>query len=50
LSSDDIFLDGWDENYVVQSAVWDNSKTWLFWVTPRGERLNHEIIAVMLVA
>jgi hypothetical protein len=48
LSGGDIFLDGWDESYVVQSAMWDNSKTWLFRITTGGERSNHEIIAVML--
>jgi hypothetical protein len=30
LSGDDLFLDGWNESYVVQSSVWNNSDTQLF--------------------
>jgi hypothetical protein len=30
LSGDDIFLDGWNKGYIVQSAVWNNSETHLF--------------------
>jgi hypothetical protein len=41
LSSNDIFLDSWNEGYVVQSAMLNNPKTWLFWITTGCERLNY---------
>jgi hypothetical protein len=33
LGSNDVFLDGWNESYVVQSAMWNNSETWFFRIT-----------------
>jgi hypothetical protein len=48
LNDDDIFLGSWNEGYVVQPAMWNNSEAWLFWITIGWEMLNHEIIAVML--
>jgi hypothetical protein len=50
LSGDDIFLDGWNESYVVQSAMWNHSQTWLFRVTTGCKWLDYEMVAMMLVA
>jgi hypothetical protein len=50
LSGNDIFLDSWNEGYVGQGTVWNNSKIWLFQITIGCGRLNHEIIVVMLAA
>jgi hypothetical protein len=50
LSGDDLFLDGWNESYVVQSSVWNNSDTQLFWITTICERLDCKMVASMLMA
>jgi hypothetical protein len=33
LGSNDIFFDDWNESYVVQSAMWNNSETRFFRIT-----------------
>jgi hypothetical protein len=33
LGGNDVFFDGWNESYVAQSAMWNNSKTWFFGIT-----------------
>jgi hypothetical protein len=33
LSSNDVFFDGWNESYIVQSAMWKNPETWFFGIT-----------------
>jgi hypothetical protein len=50
LSDDDIFLDSWNESYVVQSTMWNNSNTRLFWITTRSVRLDGEMVASVLMA
>jgi hypothetical protein len=50
LSGDDVFFDSWNKGYVIQSAMWNNSETWLFWITTRRVRLDCEVVASMLAA
>jgi hypothetical protein len=50
LGSNNFFFDSWDESYNVQHTLWNNSKTWLFWIRTRSEQLNHEMIAMLLAA
>jgi hypothetical protein len=50
LGWEDIFFDSWNKGYVVQSAMWNNSKTCLFGITAGKVRLDCEMIASMLVA
>jgi hypothetical protein len=50
LSGDDIILDGWNEAYVVQPAMWNNSETRLFLITTRSVRLDCEMVASVLAA
>jgi hypothetical protein len=33
LSGNDVFLDSWNESYVVQSTMWNHSETWFFRIT-----------------
>jgi hypothetical protein len=33
LSGNDVFFDGWNESYIIQSAMWNNSETWFFGIT-----------------
>jgi hypothetical protein len=33
LSSNDVFIDGWNESYIVQSAMRNNPETWFFRIT-----------------
>jgi hypothetical protein len=33
LGGNDVFFDSWNESYVVQSAMWDNSETRFFMIT-----------------
>jgi hypothetical protein len=48
LSGGDIFLDGWNEGYVVQPAMWKNLETQLFWITTGRVRLDCEMVASVL--
>jgi hypothetical protein len=50
LGSNDIFFDGWNESYVVQSAMWNNSKTQFFRITTWRVRLDYDTVALMFVA
>jgi hypothetical protein len=50
LGSNDVFFDGWNENYVVQSAIWNDSETRFFRITTRRVRLDCEMDASMFVA
>jgi hypothetical protein len=49
LSGDNIFFDSWNKGYVVQSAMWNNSETRLFWSTTGSVRLDGEMVASMLM-
>jgi hypothetical protein len=33
LGGNDVFFDFWNESYVVQSFMWNNSETWFFRIT-----------------
>jgi hypothetical protein len=33
LGGNDVFFDSWNESYVVQSAMRNNSETWFFRIT-----------------
>jgi hypothetical protein len=50
LGGNDIFFDSWNESYVVQSTMWDNSETWLFGITTGGMRLDCDMVASVLMA
>jgi hypothetical protein len=50
LGGNDVFFDSWNESYIVQSAMWNNSETWFFGITTRKVRLNGDMIALMFVA
>jgi hypothetical protein len=50
LSGNDVFFDGWNESYIAQSTMWDNSETWFFGITTGGRRLDSDMIASVFVA
>jgi hypothetical protein len=50
LSGNDVFFDSWNESYVVQSTMWNNSKTWFFGITTYRVRLDCEMIASVFAA
>jgi hypothetical protein len=50
LGSNDVFFDGWNESYVVQPAMWNNSETRFFRITIGKARLDCEMVASMFVA
>jgi hypothetical protein len=50
LGSNDVFFDRWNESYVVQSAMPNNSETWFFRITTARVRLDYEMVASMFVA
>jgi hypothetical protein len=50
LSSDDIFLDSWNNGYVVQAATWNNSEAWFSWITTGSVRLDCEMVVSMIAA
>jgi hypothetical protein len=50
LGSNDIFFDGWNESYVVQSTTWNNSEAWFFGITIGKVRLDCEMVASLFVA
>jgi hypothetical protein len=33
LSGNDVFFDGWNESYIIQSTMWNNPETWFFGIT-----------------
>jgi hypothetical protein len=45
LSGIDVFFDNWNESYVVQSTMWNNSETWFFGITTYRIRLDCEVVA-----
>jgi hypothetical protein len=50
MGSNDIFFDGWNESYVVQSAMWNNAETLFFGITTGRVRLGCERVVSMFVA
>jgi hypothetical protein len=50
LGGNDVFLDGWNESYVVQSATWNNSETQFFRITTGRVTLDCEMVASMFAA
>jgi hypothetical protein len=50
LGGNDIFFDGWNKGYVVQSTMWNNLETRFFEITTRKVRLDCEMVALMLAA
>jgi hypothetical protein len=50
LGGNDVFFDDWNESYVVQSAMWNNSETQFFGLTTRRVRLDCEMVASMFMA
>jgi hypothetical protein len=50
LSGDDVFLDSWNESYVVQSALRNNPETWFFGITTWRMRLDRDTIASVFAA
>jgi hypothetical protein len=50
LGGNDVFFDGWNESYVVQSAMWNNSETQFFGITTGRVRSDCEMVASMFAA
>jgi hypothetical protein len=50
LSGNDVFFDGWNESYIVQSTMWDNSETWFFGITTGRTRLDREMVVLVFAA
>jgi hypothetical protein len=50
LGSNDVFFDGLNESYNVQSAMWNNSETQFFGITTGRVRLDGEMVASMFAA
>jgi hypothetical protein len=50
LGGNDIFFDGWNESYVVQSSIWNNLETQFFRITTGRVRLDCEMVASMFAA
>jgi hypothetical protein len=50
LGGNDVLFDGWNESYVVQSAMWNNSETRFFGITTGRVRLDCEMVVSMFVA
>jgi hypothetical protein len=50
LGSNDIFFDGWNKGYVVQSAMWNNSETQFFEITTGRVRLDYVMVASIFAA
>jgi hypothetical protein len=50
LGGNDVFIDGWNESYVAQSAMWNNSETRFLGITTGRVRLDGEMVASMFVA
>jgi hypothetical protein len=50
LSDNDVFFDSWQESYVVQSTMWDNSESWFFRITTYRMRLDCDMVASVFAA
>jgi hypothetical protein len=50
LSGNDVFFDGWNESYIVQSAIRNNPETWFFGVTTLRVKLDRDMIASVFAA
>jgi hypothetical protein len=50
MSGNDVFFDGWNESYIVQSALRNNPETWFFGITTWRVRLDRDMIASVFVA
>jgi hypothetical protein len=50
LSGNDVFFDSWNESYVVQSTIRNNSETWFFGITTCKMRLDCEMVASVFAA
>jgi hypothetical protein len=50
LGVNDIFFDGWNDGYVVQFAMQNNSETQFFGVTTWRVRLDCDMVALMFAA
>jgi hypothetical protein len=50
LAGNNVFFDGWNMSNIVQSAMWNNSKTRFFEITSGRVRLDCEMVASMFVA
>jgi hypothetical protein len=46
----EIFFDGWNDSYVVQSTMWNNSEIQFLGITIGRVRLDYEMVASMFVA
>jgi hypothetical protein len=50
LGGNDVFFDSWNENYIIQSVMRNNSETWFFGITTWRARLDCEMVASMFAA
>jgi hypothetical protein len=50
LSGNDVLFDSWNESYVVQSTMQNNSETLFFRITTCRVRLDCEMVASVFVA
>jgi hypothetical protein len=50
LGGNDVFFDGWNESYVIQYTMWNNSETWFLRITAGRVRLDCEMVASMFAA
>jgi hypothetical protein len=50
LSGNDVFFDGWNESYILQSTMQNHSETWFFEITTRRMRLDRDMIASVFAA
>jgi hypothetical protein len=49
LGGNDVFFDGWNESYVVQSTMWNNLETRFFGITIGRVRLDCEMVALIFM-
>jgi hypothetical protein len=49
LNNNDFLFDSWNESDISQCVTWDDTKTVFFWTTTWFKRLDHEVIAVVLM-
>jgi hypothetical protein len=50
LNGNDVFFDSWNESYIVQSTMQNNSKTWFLGITTCRMRLDREVVASVFAA
>jgi hypothetical protein len=50
LGGDGIFLGSQNKGYVVQSTMWNNLESQLFWIATGRVRLDREMVASVLAA